>query len=142
MRIIAFDIGDKKIGVAVSDMLGITASPLCIIKRGTDDNQAAIELIKLTEKNQAVKIIIGLPLSLDGNESQSAQKVRAFGSILQEYSTLSIEYYDESGSTKQALDIMRKTKRLKERQNMNDDAIAAAVILRNYLENHQQYFNL
>jgi len=137
MRIIAFDIGDKKIGVAVSDMLCIAASPLCVIKRNLDDVQAAIELTKLIQEKQASKIIIGLPLSLDGGESQSAQKVRAFGDVLQEYSNLPIEYYDESNSTKQALDIIRKNKRLKERQKMDDDAIAAAVILRNYLENNR-----
>ena len=136
MRIMAFDVGEKKIGVALCDSLELTTRPLCIINRN-DDSKAVLELISLAKENEVQKVVLGLPLSFDGNEGQASQKIRLFGQMLSAKTDLPIDYFDESGSTKEALGIMLKVKSKRQRQSTEDDAIAAAIILRNYLEIHR-----
>jgi len=132
MRIIAFDLGEKKIGAAICDPLGIIVRPLSVVIR-QDDSQTTAELLTLARNNYAEKIVLGLPLSFDGQESQGSQSIRLFGQALSAHTHLPIEYFDESGSTKEAKEIIRQTKRKRQRLTMEDDAIAACVILQHYL---------
>jgi putative Holliday junction resolvase len=133
MRIIAFDIGDSKIGAALCDPLGIVVRPLRVVRR-KNDAQAISELLELVRQNEAQKIVLGLPFTQDGGEDINTQKIRLFGQTLSKKTSLPIEYHDESGSTKEAISIISQTKRRHQGQRMEDDAFAAAVILRDYLE--------
>ena len=130
MRKLALDVGDKRIGVALSDPLGILASPLTIIDRADDVTDIAA-ITAIIEKNQVGSIIVGLPLAPDGGLGSQAEKVKNFTEELRRGVTVPIEYRDEHLSTVTARRLMRSAK--KDRK-ARDDAMAAMVILQNYLD--------
>ena len=130
MRSLGLDIGDKRTGVALSDPLGILASPLTIIDR-TDGKADITSILEIIEKNQVGRIIVGLPLSLDGSLSLQAEKVKNFTEELRTNTEIPIEYRDERLSTVTARRLMREAEK---KPKSRDDAIAAAVILQSYLE--------
>ena len=134
MRILGLDLGEKRIGVAVSDELLMTAQGLCVIaSKGTvKDLEQVADLIR----NQAVStIVLGLPRNMDGSIGPMAEKVREFGRLLQEQnSTIPVEYWDERLTTAgaQRMLIGADISRVKRRQVV--DKIAAVLILQGYLD--------
>ena len=133
MRSLGLDIGDRRIGVALSDTLGILASPFTIIER-RDEKQDIDAIIDIIGKNQVEMIIAGLPLSMDGGIGQQAQKVKNFVEIISHRTQVPIEFRDESLTTVEARRIMLTSRSKKNRQKSRDDDVAAAVLLQNYLE--------
>ncbi len=133
MRIMALDVGDSRIGVALSDPLEMLASPLTIIKRTVEstDVQTIVNLIK---EHRVGKLLVGLPLSLSGEVGTQALKVKAFAEVLTKSVTVPFQFVDESFSTVTAREYMRETGKKKDRFKKKDDAVAAAVILQSYLE--------
>ena len=130
MRSLGLDIGDKRIGVALSDPQGILASPLTIINRRND--RADIEaIIAIVSQNQVGQIIVGLPLSMDGRVGTQAEKVKIFTRELSNHIQVPVEFRDERLSTVSAKRLMRDVKKKKKTR---DDAVAAAVILQSYLD--------
>jgi putative Holliday junction resolvase len=130
-RILALDVGDARIGVAISDPLNIIATPLTIINR-QDINTDIKAILDIVSSNTAERIIVGLPFSMDGSLGSQAEKVRAFVDALARQTDVPIEYRDERLSTvgaKRALQQTRKTNR-----TTRYDAAAAALILQSYLE--------
>lgn len=132
-RIAALDVGDATVGVAVSDELGVTANPVCTIRRGRSlktDLQAVEDI--LTKLN-ADKVVVGIPLTAEGEEGIQAAKVKDFSNRLAKRLNIPIDYWDESFSTAEAEDMLIKmdTSRAKRRKVI--DKIAAAVILESYL---------
>jgi putative holliday junction resolvase len=133
MRIMALDVGDKRIGVALSDPLGILASPHSIIeRRGESDDVAAI--IQIANKYQVKQIIIGLPLSLAGAVGEQAEKVHVFTTHLVKHIDIPVELRDERMTTVSAKRLMREGRSKKGKHIGRDDAAAAAVLLQSYLE--------
>jgi putative Holliday junction resolvase len=130
-RVLGVDIGDRWIGVALSDPQGILASPLTIIDR--HDVLSDIEaILGLIESNEVGRIIIGLPISMDGSLGEQAQKVTALADQLKGRTQIPIEFRDERLSTVSARRLMQG--RGKGRKTGRDDAIAAAVVLQAYLD--------
>ena len=129
-RTLGLDVGDKRIGVALSDPQGILASPLTII---SCRNEAAdIEAITgIISQYQVVRVIVGLPRSLNGSIGKQAESVKAFARSLREQVEIPVEFRDERLSSVSAKRLIReaKQKRLK-----RDDAIAAALILQSCLD--------
>ena len=139
MRSLGLDVGDRRIGVAMSDPSGFLASPLTIIERKTvfEDIEAIATIIK---NNDIGQIVIGLPLSLDGGSGMQSEKVKAFAQRLVDSIKIPVEFRDESYTTADAKKLMLQTKSKKARRNTKDDAIAAAFILQHYLdEGHLEY---
>ena len=131
MRSLGLDIGDKRIGVALSDPQGILASPLTIIDCSHD--RADIEsIIAIVSQNQVGQIIVGLPLSMDGSIGKQAEKVKAFTRELCNHTEVPVEFRDERLSTVSAKRLMQTVK--KTRKTRHDDAVAAALILQSYLD--------
>ena len=129
-RSLGLDIGDKRIGVALSDPQGILASPLTIIDR-RDDLTDVEAIITIITQNQVGRIIVGLPLSMNGSIGEQAEKVKAFTQQLRNHTKVPIEFRDERLSTvsaKRLMQTVRKTKKTR------DDAVAAALILQSYLD--------
>ena len=129
------DVGDSRVGVALSDPLGIMASPLTIISRQNDGTDIAA-VLDIVRKNDVIRIIIGLPLSMDGTLGAQAEKVKDFTAILQHHTDLPIEFRDERLSTvvaKRIVQSVRKTNR-----GTRYDAAAAALILQSYLDDIAQ----
>jgi len=130
MRSLGLDIGDRRIGVALSDPGGILASPLTVIAR--TDEMADIEaIVTIAKQNKAGLIIVGLPISMDGRVREQAEKVSAFTEKLRARIDLPIEFRDERLSTVSVKRMMQSVRRTK---NTEHDAMAAALILQGYLE--------
>ena len=134
MRILTLDLGEKRIGVAVSDELLMTAQGLCVLaSKGTvKDLEQVADLVR----NQAVStIVLGLPRNMDGSIGPMAEKVREFGRLLQEQNPdIPVEYWDERLTTAvaQRMLIGADISRVKRRQVV--DKIAAVLILQGYLD--------
>jgi putative Holliday junction resolvase len=127
------DIGDKRIGVALSDPGGIVASPFTIIERagGEEDIKAVIDII---EQREVGKIIVGLPRLMSGTVGQQAVKVEAFVEQLRRHTQIPIELRDERLSTVSARRLMQQGTGRKKKSRPRYDAAAAAVVLQAYLE--------
>ncbi len=132
MRIMGLDIGDKRIGVALSDPGGVLASPHAIIERSNEEQDVAA-VIDIMTQNDVGEIIVGLPRLMDGTVGQQGAKVEAFVGRLRGYTQTPIEFRDERLSTVSAKRLMQSSGR-KSRKKIRYDAAAAAIILQAYLE--------
>lgn len=133
MKIIALDVGNKRIGVAISDALGMFAHPLYTIQRKgiQRDIQAIADLLK---EHEVGELVIGLPKNMDGSVGFQGEKTMAFAEQLQNHiKDVRIIFWDERLSTKTAKDIMLKNGIKQEDKKKIVDTVAAMVILDNYL---------
>ena len=129
-RVLALDYGSKRIGVAVSDELRITAGPLEVIP--TD---AAIEHVsRLVDEYRPVVIVVGLPVGLSGIEGPAAQAARAFGELVAAETGVEVTFVDERFTSYTAEQAMLEGGVKRRDRRANVDKVAAAVILRQYLE--------
>ena len=133
MRILALDIGDKRIGVAVSDPLGILATPLTAIER-TSDVKAIDAILEIVEEQDAREIVVGLPISLRGGFSEQTKSVAAFVRKLEDRSAIPVSTADERYSTLEAERLLNQSKPKRARSRGEIDAAAAAVILQSHLD--------
>jgi putative Holliday junction resolvase len=135
-RVLGLDVGDKRIGVAISDPLHITAAGLETIIR--QNMQADVERIsQLAQRHNVQRIVIGIPLNMDGSQGEQAAKVMAFGKKLARACGLPIIYEDERLSTISAIRTLTvqgvKTGHKKELVDMQ----AAAIILQKHLDRNE-----
>ncbi len=133
MRCLGLDVGDKRIGVALCDPLGILASPLTIIDR-QDDSVAVEAIVRVIDQKGVELIIVGLPVTMDGGIGAQAEKVNTFAHTLLNSTKVPMEFIDERLSTFSAKQLIREAGSRKRRGKKPDDAIAAAIILQRYLE--------
>lgn len=129
-RTLALDVGDRRIGVAASDVTKLIARPLCVIDRKRED--AIARVIALVAEHAADEVVVGLPLHADGSVSEQARQVQAFVEALGAQLDVPIRWVDERYTTQDARQILTEVRRRK--QPDHDDAIAAAVILQRYLD--------
>ena len=133
MRSLGLDIGDKRIGVALSDPYGILASPYTIIHR--QHEPADIEaLVGIIHQQEVTRVIVGLPRSMDGSVGRQAEKVKAFTQKLCNSVEVPMEFRDERLTTVEAKRLMKLASGKKPGKKAEDDAIAAAIILQGYLD--------
>lgn len=136
-RTMGLDVGDKKIGVSLSDPTGTLASPLTTIIRISDE-QAIDDIIKLVVKYDVEQIVIGLPYSLSGEIGKQARKVLEFkekiaGSIVAE-----IKMQDERLSSVSANQKLREAGKKGNRLKQEMDVAAATVILQSFLDENER----
>ncbi|MCL1796212.1 MAG: Holliday junction resolvase RuvX [Clostridia bacterium] len=132
MRMLALDIGDRRIGVAVSDPSGTIAQPVRVIERigwGPDVRKIAA----LANEYGTNLVLAGLPLNMDGSEGGQAEKVRAFAGKLLE-AGLEIIFADERMSTVSAERVLIESDIRRDKRKRVVDKVAAAVILQGYLD--------
>ncbi|MFP4396371.1 MAG: Holliday junction resolvase RuvX [Anaerolineales bacterium] len=131
MRYLALDLGDKRIGVAISDALGMIARPLAVIDRASRvaDFEAYAALVA---EHRVDELVVGLPISMDGTEGQQAAWVRDYSAELAEAIDVPLHLWDERLTTEEAVDIMHAQGKRPSRDWI--DAVAAAVILQNFLD--------
>jgi len=133
MRILGLDVGDKRIGVAISDPGEILASPLTTITN--DDGQNAIDaVIRLVDQHDVKRIVVGLPYSLDGSIGIQADKVRDFVDRLSKCTRASVDTWDERLSTVAVDRLLKDVDNKKANKRERRDAAAAAFILQGYLD--------
>ena len=132
-RIMGLDIGDKTIGVAVSDLMGLTAQGVTTIKRvGKKKDIEAIKQI-IAEK-QVNKIVSGLPKNMNGTIGTQGEKVQKFCELLKEETNLPIEFWDERLSTVAAERSLIEGNVRRENRKKVIDMLAAVIILQGYLD--------
>jgi putative Holliday junction resolvase len=132
-RTIGLDLGAKRIGVAVSDALGLTAQPHGTLDRhgGVRDLQAIAALVAT---HQASLVVLGLPLDPEGGEGKAARAARAFADKLRLALTIPVELIDESFSTVEAEEVLLAADLSRARRKQVVDKVAAAVILQRWLD--------
>ncbi|MFQ6014522.1 MAG: Holliday junction resolvase RuvX [Anaerolineae bacterium] len=133
MTILALDVGEKRIGVAISDPTHTLARPLTVISAGAG-GEAVAQLQYLVEEHQVEKVVVGYPGHLKGTVGGQARQVEAFTHSLSQKVAVPIIFWDERLSTVQAERLMIEagTSRRERRERL--DAVAAAVILQEYLD--------
>lgn len=127
MRIMALDIGEKNIGVAISDKMNVLAIPYSIEK---NDDSFAKKICSIIEEKDIKKIVIGIPYNLKGELGYQANKTMDFALKLKEKINVDVDYFDERFSSKISKDNLM-FKKIKSKTLV--DKYAAAVILENYL---------
>jgi putative holliday junction resolvase len=133
-RSLGLDVGDRRIGVALSDPMGMLATPLLVIERqeiGVDINA----ILQIVKKYQVEQIIVGLPQSMNGTMGAQAEKVKIFGEALKQVSPTPVDFRDERLSTVSAMRLIREagTRKAKKKKGEYDTA-EAAIILQTYLD--------
>lgn len=139
MRILALDVGERRVGMAISDLTGALARPLqALMRRSREQDFAAIAAI--VAEHDVGLIVVGQPLSLDGGVGLQAQKIARYAKALAELLPVPIVMWDERFTTMEAEEILRQRRSEKKRRQARSsgelDAIAAAVILQSYLDSH------
>lgn len=131
-RVLALDPGSRRIGVAVSDPLRLTAGPLRVIDRRSGD--AFGEIREIVGEYQPDLIVVGLPVSLRGGEGAAAAEARRFGEEVGRVTGLPVEYVDERFTTRTAESAMLEGGVRRRDRRDRVDKVAAAVILQQFLE--------
>lgn len=134
-RTLGLDHGTRRIGVAVSDPLGITAQPHSTLD--SSDENLMDRLRDLVEELGVDRVVVGLPISLDGSEGPSAAAARAFAARVAESVGVATELHDERFSTKTAEEAMIEAGIRRDRRKDRVDRVAAAVFLQTYLDGVQ-----
>ena len=139
MRIMALDFGSKTCGVAVTDALGITAQGVEIIKRKSPNKlrQTLARIEELVNEYNVEKIVLGLPLNIDGSSGDRVEKTKEFSEKLSNRVDIPIEFEDERLTTVEAYEIMDELNIKKEDRDEYVDMIAAVVILEQYMNNQK-----
>lgn len=133
MRVLALDPGTRRIGVALSDPSGTIAQSLAVIPR-TGWRSVLTEIRRLVERHQVERIVVGLPLRMDGTEGDAATAARAFAARVAAAVGLPVELQDERLSTAEAERTMVAQRAARASRRERRDAVAAAVFLQAYLD--------
>jgi len=136
-RILSLDFGTKRIGVAVSDALNITAQAIGTIERKGMKNDLK-KIRDLAQEYSAARLIVGLPLNMDGGEGKSAKLAIDFVNELKKEINIPVEMIDERLTTAQGERIFLEADLSRGKRKKNLDKIAAQLILQNYLDLHVQ----
>ncbi len=133
MRILALDVGQARIGVALSDPTGTLATPITAIPR-RDEPHDVREVLGLVAEHEVGEIVVGLPLSLSGKRSAQARTTVRFAEALAREATVPVTPVDERYSTVEAERLLRASGVEPSKDRARLDAAAAAVILQSYLD--------
>ncbi|MBI4302364.1 MAG: Holliday junction resolvase RuvX [Chloroflexi bacterium] len=131
MRVLALDVGDKRIGVALSDPQGLLASPMTVLEREGSEVEAILDLV---QRHEVEEIVVGMPRSLGGGFGYQAEKVRAFIQQLSSLAPVPIATWDEWLTTVAAERAMLEADAKRAKRRALRDAVAAALILQGYLD--------
>lgn len=133
MRLMGLDIGDRRIGVALSDPGKTLARSLGVVRRRSPAADMAV-IRSLVEEHEVEKVIIGHPLRLDGRAGEQAIRIEAYAAELATALNIPVVLWDESYSTQRAREAMIEAGRRRKERKQRLDAVAAAVILQDYMD--------
>lgn len=138
-RTMGLDVGERRIGMAIADELGMIASPAGVVQRGEGD---LLRILETARVQGASVVVIGLPTGMSGREGPQAATVRAFAGTLASASdgSLEIVFWDERLTSAMAERALEAQGRKKNRRTGEIDAMAAAVILQGYLDSERNSF--
>lgn len=137
VRILALDVGRKRIGIAVSDPLGITAQGLEVLERKNWDKDLA-RLQEIARPYEVQEILVGLPRHMDGRLGEQAEEILALARALGEALGAKVATWDERLSTVEAERLLITADLSRARRRRVVDQVAATLILQAYLDSHQR----
>ncbi|HEX4287089.1 MAG TPA: Holliday junction resolvase RuvX [Terracidiphilus sp.] len=133
-RYLALDVGAKRIGVAVSDELGLTAQPVLTLERRRSSRDDLRSLARLARRFSVVGIVVGNPLHLSGEQSARSAKTQAFADALAQLSGLPVHMLDERLTTREAHQILYEAGHDRQQHRRVVDQVAATLILQSFLD--------
>ena len=137
MRILALDLGEKRIGVAISDALNIIAQGEETIER-KNDKDTINKIKELIERHDIKKIIVGMPINMNGTKGDKARYSEEFAAILKKETSISIELVDERLTTKQGERMLIEADVSRKKRKRSIDKIAAQLILQSYMDSRTE----
>lgn len=132
MKILAVDLGKARTGLAICDEGEVLASPVRVISERNWDRLTSM-IVQEAKTLSAKQIVVGLPRNMDGSEGESAQNARAFAEQLKALTSIPIVLWDERGTTITAHEYLNDTDTRGKKRKAVIDAVAATVILQDYL---------
>ncbi len=135
-RVLALDLGQRRIGVAVSDPARSIAQPLTVLNRVNRDQDLAA-IARLCREQGAGLVVLGLAEPLEGQTSPMAEQAKRMGQRLARLTGLPVEYVDESESTVEAQELLLAADTSRTKRKHAVDKLAAAIILRRWLDRPQ-----
>lgn len=136
MRVLALDIGEKRVGIAISDPSGRVATPLKVIATQSLLGDSRL-LAALADDYEIELVVVGLPLSLDGTEGRQAAEVRRIATLLAKALPLPFEYFDERLSSAAAKRAMTEAGVSDKAKRGSVDMVAASIFLQSYLDSRR-----
>lgn len=137
MRFMGLDVGDRRIGVAISDETGTIASPRETLTRSGNVKDLD-HLLSLAEREGVREIVVGMPYSLDGSLGPQARKVERFIEAMRAQTDIPVTTWDERFSTISAEEVLIESNIRRSKRRQTVDRVAAAIILRRFLDARQQ----
>ncbi len=136
MRILGLDVGERRIGMALSDPLGLTAQPLSVLERraAADDLRAIGSLV---ERHHVETVVVGLPLTLRGEHGEQAQRASSFAAALRRQISVPVRLVDERLTTVQGARALREAGAPRRARKQVIDRVAAQLILQHFLESER-----
>lgn len=134
MRILGIDLGDKRIGLALSDPMGWTAQGLEVISGSGGSKNDIRKIRDIAVKHEVGKVVVGLPLNMNGSSGPRAEKARDFAGRLAKALDLPVEMWDERLTTAEAQRVLIDADVSRARRKQVIDKMAAILILQNYLD--------
>lgn len=136
-RYLGLDVGNRRIGVAVSDELGLTAQPVLTLERRHNRREDLRSLARLCRRFGVAGIVVGNPLHLSGEASPQAARTQAFAAELGELAGLPVHLWDERLTTRAAHQILYEAGHARQTHRRVVDQVAAALILQDFLESRR-----
>ncbi len=137
-RYLALDVGSKRIGVAVSDELGLTAQPVLTLERRRNPRDDLRSLARLARRFGVIGIVVGNPLHLSGEQSPRAVKTQAFATELGELARLPIHMWDERLTSHEAHAILYQAGHARQEHRRVVDQVAATLILQSFIDEYRR----
>lgn len=139
-RALGVDYGERHIGLAISDELGVLALPLMTLP-AQNSGQVIRDILKLCAEKKVGTIVVGLPLNMDGSRGPVAQAVERFVEELRRHTNLAVKVWDERLSSAQVERVLLEADLSRSRRKKLTDKLAAQVILQSYLDAQSQTKN-
>ena len=136
MIVMSVDLGHVRTGLAISDRSGFLASSLCVIEE-RNDQRLVDKIAEKARENHADRIVVGLPKNMDGTEGESALRARELAGQIAEKSGLPTVMQDERGTTLTAHAYLSASEVYGKRRKQRVDAVAASIILQDYLDSRK-----
>ena len=134
VRTLALDYGEARIGVAISDPMGLVAQPLETIETQRGDSAALARIAEIVKAKEVGQIVIGLPLHMSGRSGPEVERTNAFGEKVRKRTGVPVEYLDERWTSREAERMLTDAGVSQKKQRGRVDPIAASLLLRTWLE--------
>ncbi|WP_294954234.1 Holliday junction resolvase RuvX [uncultured Eubacterium sp.] len=136
MKILSVDYGDVRTGIAISDVRGMLASPLCVIEQSYQP-KLVDRIVQIVEENKIEKIVIGLPRNMDGSYGYRCDECRSLGDAIAQKIDVDIFYEDERLTTVMAHNVLSDNNVRGKKRKQTVDAVSAVMILQSFLDKNR-----